>query len=481
MSHRSAFSLLFFSLALALFLPSLFMDGMFMDATQYTAVGKNLSEGLGSFWRPYFTNKYYLSNTEFNFNEQTTLGFGIYAVFFKLFGDSLYVERIFVLFSYIINVYLIAKIWNLLLPNKARYALISIFLYTLFPIIFWTYQHNMLENPMTTFILASSFLGLKAIHSSSQGILYAAFSGLMLFLAFMVKGVPGLFPLSIFFLFWISRQNDFSFMRMLSYTSSALFSLSLCIGALFLFEESKASMTFYLESRLFARIGNNPTVETRFYIVSDFLQNLIVPAILMVFALVRMRLKNLKIENLKLALFLLYLGLAGILPIMLTKVQRGFYISPAYPFIALSIAIIMLPALESLRNSVSKKREALFRRIGLVLFVCVIGVTIVLAGKPKRDKDLLEDVYKIGETIGSGHIIICSVSFMKHDWAPKSYFMRYFEIEFDAQRTSFPANREQRYALFKKGEVVDEGLVPIDIELNLYELYEFRSALAPNM
>jgi len=81
-SFDTPFALLFFSLALALFLPTLFMDGMFMDATQYTAVGKNLAEGLGSFWKPYFTNNFYYETTDFLFNEQPPLGFGIYAVFF---------------------------------------------------------------------------------------------------------------------------------------------------------------------------------------------------------------------------------------------------------------------------------------------------------------------------------------------------------------------------------------------------------------
>ena len=456
------------------------MDGMFMDATQYTAVGKNLAEGLGSFWKPYFTNNFYYETTDFLFNEQPPLGFGIYAVFFKVFGDSLYVERFYILIIYLINILLIAKIWALLLPSKIKYALISIFIYTIFPIIFWTYQHNMLENSMTTFILAATFFGIKAIHNSAHGALFSALTGLMLFLAFMVKGVPSLFPLSLFFLYWLSNKNGLSNLRMLTYTAITFISLGICFGTLFLFEESRVSMVFYLKERLLSRIENAPTVDNRFYILYDFLQNLIIPAILTVFALWRTRVQKLKTHNLRTALFLFSLGLSGILPIMLTKVQRGFYISPAYPFIALALAIIMLPALESMRGRVSEKREALFKGIGIVLFVGVIAVTITLAGKPKRDKALLEDVYKIGETIGAGHILTCSIPFKMEDWASISYFMRYYQIEFDAQIIDYPANRERRYALFRKEEEIPKGLVPMNIELNLYRLYQFEAKLSPS-
>ena len=332
----------------------------------------------------------------------------------------------------------------------------------------------MLENPMTAFILAASFFGIRAIQKPPQSLIYASLSGLMLFLAFMIKGVPGLFPLAIFFLYWFFNKKEFRFKQMLIYTGLAALTFGFCFGLLFLFEESRSSMTFYLEARLFKRIGDNPTVDSRFYIVSDFLQNLIIPLILSAFALWQMRRKELKQTNLKAALFLFSLGLAGILPIMLTKVQRGFYISPAYPFIALALAIIMLPAIQDIRERVSEKQESFFRVIGLVTFISVISLSILLAGTPKRDKELLEDVYKIGNSIGNGHLITCSLNFMTKDWGPKSYFMRYFEMEIDAWRTEYPPEREQRSALYKKGEKIPEGLVPFDLELNLYRLYTIK-------
>lgn len=79
-------------ISVALFVPALFMDGMFMDGLLYTCVGKNLGNGIGSFWDPQFSETYMRS-----YHEQPPLMFGLLAVFFKIFGNGLYTERVYCL------------------------------------------------------------------------------------------------------------------------------------------------------------------------------------------------------------------------------------------------------------------------------------------------------------------------------------------------------------------------------------------------
>src|SRR3954468_4463643 len=78
---------------IGLTLPVLIQNGMFMDAMLYTSVSHNLSQGIGTFWFPQFS----LQNVAGlkSFHEQPPLVFGIQAIFFKIFGDSLYVERFY--------------------------------------------------------------------------------------------------------------------------------------------------------------------------------------------------------------------------------------------------------------------------------------------------------------------------------------------------------------------------------------------------
>jgi len=78
------------------------MDGLF-----YADISRNMSIGLGSFWKPHLTNNI------FNvFYEHPPLAFGLQSLFFKFFGDSVYVERLYSILTYILVGYLIVLIWE---------------------------------------------------------------------------------------------------------------------------------------------------------------------------------------------------------------------------------------------------------------------------------------------------------------------------------------------------------------------------------
>lgn len=83
-------------------LPVLIKQGMFNDAVLYTSVSLNLSKGIGSFWLPYF-DEWNIININ-SFHEQPPLAFGIQSLFFKLLGNSIYVERVYT-FLCMINCY----------------------------------------------------------------------------------------------------------------------------------------------------------------------------------------------------------------------------------------------------------------------------------------------------------------------------------------------------------------------------------------
>src|SRR3974390_1549393 len=92
------------SVLIALVVPVLIKDGMFMDGMLYTCVAKNLSQGIGSFWLPRFSETLHPL-----FDQQPPLGFGIMAVFFKLFGTSIYVERFYSFVTLCLGAFLIAE------------------------------------------------------------------------------------------------------------------------------------------------------------------------------------------------------------------------------------------------------------------------------------------------------------------------------------------------------------------------------------
>lgn len=117
-----------------------------MDAMLYTSVSHNLSMGIGTFWFPQFSlhNVAGLSS----FHEQPPLVFGIQALYFKVLGDSMYVERFYTLLSMCITAFLIVLIWKEVFKDNIKlnaFAWMPILLWIIVPVCFWSYSNNMHE------------------------------------------------------------------------------------------------------------------------------------------------------------------------------------------------------------------------------------------------------------------------------------------------------------------------------------------------
>ena len=116
MKSDRVFHLVFFSLVILLFIPNLLQSGMFVDGVLYSAISKNLSDGLGTFWSPHF------SETVFPvFRDQPPLVFGMQSLFFRLLGDSMYVEKIYAFFIICITLVLIHILWRSIFKNNKEF------------------------------------------------------------------------------------------------------------------------------------------------------------------------------------------------------------------------------------------------------------------------------------------------------------------------------------------------------------------------
>ena len=155
----------FWILTIAIFIlviaPSLIQEGMFMDGLLYLGVSKNMAQGIGTFWEPIFSYSWHYSGSDF-FHEQPPLGFGLQAIFFKIFGFSIYVERLFSFLVACITSYLIFKIWNKITHDKFKnISWLPILLWITIPISFWSIHNNILENTLSLFTLFSVLFLIK--------------------------------------------------------------------------------------------------------------------------------------------------------------------------------------------------------------------------------------------------------------------------------------------------------------------------------
>ncbi|MDD3741662.1 MAG: glycosyltransferase family 39 protein, partial [Bacteroidales bacterium] len=202
----------------------LFSDGMFMDGLMYASISHNMSEGLGSFWQPHF------SNTLLNeFYEHPPLAFGLQSIWFNIFGDSIYVERLYSLFTYIVVGYLIVLIWGKL-TNDRRTAWIPLSFWLITSDVIWSVSNNMLENTMTIFVCLSVLFYFKS--AENKNFLWIVLSGLSLSLGLLTKGFFCLYIWSIPFFMWLFKRER-TFMHMFLETIVMILSTLLPIALLY--------------------------------------------------------------------------------------------------------------------------------------------------------------------------------------------------------------------------------------------------------
>ncbi len=116
------------SVIIVLIVSQLIQEGMFMDGLFYTCVGKNLADGLGTFWNPHLSKSFIYS-----FHAQPPLYFGILALFYKVFGNSMYVERLFDFTFFLGAAFYIHKLWNKIYSTNKIVAVNS-----WLPVLFWS-------------------------------------------------------------------------------------------------------------------------------------------------------------------------------------------------------------------------------------------------------------------------------------------------------------------------------------------------------
>ena len=89
-----------------------------MDGLIYGAISLNLSEGIGSFWAPWYNGL-----DAHTFEGHMPLFFWLQSAFFTVFGNHFFTERVFTFVLFLISLTLVFKIQNTKNGNMA--AIIS--------------------------------------------------------------------------------------------------------------------------------------------------------------------------------------------------------------------------------------------------------------------------------------------------------------------------------------------------------------------
>ena len=433
----------FYLFAAGVFLIIVYQDllsnGMFLDGLIYSTVSKNLADGIGTFWNPHFT-----ATCLPEFHEHPPLAFGIQSLFYRLLGGSRFIDKFYSIVTVLIVGYIILKIWKTL---GYKHGWLPLFIWILTPTVFWASYNNLLENTLTIFTTLSMLFYLK--NQENKNVFFILHSGFMLSLGFLTKGFVAFFPWTFPFLLWlIIRQKSFGKM-IIDSIGIFVFTLIPLLLLILLFPVARISLHKYIDNQVIESLRNAVTVDSRFDIVKRLFSELAPAAGLCILLLVWSRIRKyptiLVKENSKKALVFVLLGLTGVLPIMLSMKQSGFYIIPAYPFFALGTGILMYPLIGSLINKINYDSRGFlfFKWFGYGLFFGGIILSIYFSDHYSRDKDKIKDIYTILPEIPHGTIINITPD-VYSDWSLHAYFGRFKNISLDPDSTN-----KREYLLIK--------------------------------
>lgn len=466
---RNPLLLLTIALSSILLVPALFMDGMFMDGLIYTCVGKNLAAGTGTFWDPQFSATYMIS-----YHEQPPLLFGMEAIFFKLLGTSLYVERMYCLYMAVLCFLALRFTWTGIFTKESleqKLLWVPVLFFFISPVTFWAYNNNVEEASMVVFALASAGFQLQGIRSSKSGYGWFVLGGFALIASSLCKGAQGLFPV-IIPMTWFIFVRTISFRKAVVANLIVLFIPVLFYVALSFYEPAVNSYSSYFHDRIAATFNTAGTATTssRFFILFELLLD-ILPA-LFVGVLLAISARRITTTYKKEAIFFLVIGLSGILPLMVTLEQRGFYLVTGLPFVAIAMALLTLDGAQILQQKIQNRLLAKRAVLGLamLLFAGTGVATIALAGTPKRDADMLHDVALIGKHCGPDQIVSTNSSTWSN-WSLQGYLMRYHTISVSKNHFF------RKFYIAPKGDSVPTGYLIVELNTRVYNLY--RCANAP--
>ncbi len=453
-------------------LPKLIQDGMFLDGMLYTCVSHNMANGIGTFWFPQYSPSLFSGYPYFL--EHPPLVFWIQSLFFRVLGDSMYVERFYVFLTMCITALLISTLWREIYKSDEKIRELSwlpLIFWISIPTWFWSYSNNMMENTLTIFDLSAVLIIYRALESGKRQTVSMIAAGFFVFLATLSKGVPGLFPVVIPLIYWLikSRKNLWKAVLNMTLILSVIF---LIYYILFNLPQSRESLTFYLRERLLGRINQVPTTFDRLYTVKRLIAELIVPASLALILYIISKLKKYNVVNAGYFIpsFFTVTGLAASVPLILTYVQRGFYLVPSFPYFAIGISSIIAPVVLHLTTKITGKKK-LFSVLTFAAFIIIAASLFYSAsriGKTQRDNEMLYDVHLIGSNLPYGTEIS-----VNHDVAGthvlECYFVRYYFI-------SLHIDKPKEYLLVKKSvsREVPSEFSKIDIETKLYDVYRKR-------
>lgn len=414
--------LLIAAIAAALWLPNLFALGMFIDGIVNAILAQSLYLHISSFWEP--------KSQAISWSWGTMpLSIYLLSLFYKIFGDHFWVERVYSFLCALLQLGLIQQLWKLFFANEdaiKKQSWLPCLLWIICPLTGWCYSSNMMENTMTLFTTCAIIVSLRFVQTQKNILLWSFLAALFLVLAFITKGPVAFFVFALPVLF-IGAHENFKWQLAIKVSVLQLFFFLLLSFSLFSLPEANNFLHHYFEEQIKPSLGNGSFADSAWYSILILLTTTIFPFVLM--SAFRYWVKRKTLPNEKMYWRFLLLGLCGSLPIMISNKQRQFYLLPAMVPFAIGFAIYLLPLADWLNEKIKEHWQQKiiavikYGSIATILLCMVLCFTKV--GTFVRDNDLLSDLQQVN-ALTKNETAICADEVFFEQWSLKDYLLRLY-------------------------------------------------------
>ncbi|MBK7635727.1 MAG: glycosyltransferase family 39 protein [Saprospiraceae bacterium] len=425
---------------LTMFLPRIVKKGMFGDGLLYSSMSRNLAEGRGSYWQPFFSSSYWLEDMPTTYFENPPLMIWVQSLFFKILGDHWWTEKLFCVVILMVNIWIFKKLWVAIFYQKIEYQKywhLVPFWWFLIPVVIWGNVNNLMDNMLLTFCLSALYFIMKSIqYENVNEIKYAVLAGGSIFFGVLTKGPVALYPIAFPAILWLTNLTTF---RRAFLTSLLSFLVAFGILTLLLAFQAEAHYFFnqYWEQRLKAVItGSRDDMILkgwdRLFIVKQLLIELSPMIGIMIIAAIVLKINkiNLLFQDQRREIFaFVLLGLSATLPILASTKQSGIYLIPGIPMFSIAAAIISVPVFRYI--STTKKWNILKFNLGYFAFsgcIIVLIFSFLQFGKPGREEALIHDVELLKSHVPDGSKVgVCKA--MMSEFVLHTYLQRMNKYE----------------------------------------------------
>ncbi len=421
------------------FIPRISEKGMFIDGLVYTTLAHNLSEDIGTFWKPVMYNSGFLFQQNKVFYDHPPLMFGIESVFYSLFG--LQTEWIYNTLILLLLLISMLQIFRLFEPEKHAgwyLGFLPVFFLFMIPELIQKITYNLLDTTLALFTAVAVYCLLRAIHRTGNILLWSTAGGVFTVLAFLTKGPVGLFPLATPFLYFIFYDQEKSWKKPLIATMMVTVILLLAGAALYAYLPSHQFFDHYLNQQVIASMkGEREKANTIYNHLSIFKKVFVQISPMLILSVIlwwiRRKAKSTSYGTAnKTAWLFLMIAFSASAPIAISAKHHSFYLFPSFIFFALAFSFF-LSAYFPLSWLIAVKKINFIP--ALLAMIAIVTISIYSFSRKERyyhsHREVLQEIESFAPKIPVGSLIGAESDILNRRGDVCCYLERYYQIRMD--------------------------------------------------